>query len=162
MIDNAAILASVIQQYTGIPASRIVIPDGTFEAPKDKKVYVTIRPGVPKSIGISRKFDNANQRERISNTIMQEMIVEVCSRNEEAEQYYFEVSQATTSSLAEEAANLYGIKFFRPASITNLTAIEGVGSLRRYQIRFNISKVETKETAQAVYTQFPIGGINNE
>lgn len=161
MIDTELILADIIQKYTGIPAGRINIVSGTYEAPKDKDVYLTLHPETPRIFGISKKFDPENDQEKITSNISQKIIVEVCSRGTDAEQYYYEAAQSVDSQYAIDQMEKNNVKIFRP-EIINLSAIEGFGTLRRYRLTFTIYKAETKITDISVYTEFPIGGIENE
>jgi hypothetical protein len=161
MIDSELIIADIIQKYTGIPSTRINIVSGTYEAPKDKKVYITIRPDTTKVVGISKKYNQLEDAEEITSNIFQNIIVEVCSRNTEADQYHIEAAQSINSQYAIEQMEKNSVRIFRP-QILNLSAIEGFGTLRRYRLTFTINKAETKKTGVWVYTEFPSGGIENE
>jgi hypothetical protein len=163
MTDAPLIAAQVLQAYTGLPATSILIVDNgvNYTAPKDG-TYITIQPRDPRVVGLSARHNNSNSKEKIVQTIYQVLTIEVCSRDASAQDNHFKALAAFSSAIAAEAGEKAGLRFFRPSNALNLSEIEGVAPLRRFRFDVTMSMTVQTEAPQAIYTQFPIGGSKVE
>ena len=145
------LLGNVIQSYMGLDASRVVLADEGFDAPKDQGIYVlVIYDGTEGLLGVSRSVDSVTGLETMSTSTHERFQVEVISRGRDATNRHKEVLFAIESTMGIQSAESNGVSFFRGGQVLDLSAIEGSGALRRYRIPVIISNVETKTSAISV------------
>lgn len=156
------LLADVIQNYMDVDADRVILTDEGFDAPKDSGIYILVIYDAPGLLGIDSKVNTATNLETMSASSHERFNVEVVSRGRDATSRHKEVLMAVQSIAGTQAAEVAGCAFFRGGNVLNLTGIEGVASLRRYQIPIIITNVESKTDTGALIDKFKAPTINTE
>jgi len=161
IIEQGQLLADVIQAYMGLPADRVVLGNERFDAPKDTGVYVLVMYDAPQVLGVNAKRNFTADTETMSVSTHERWLVEVVSAGYDATNRYMEVYQAISSSAGIRAAEDAGCAFFRGMPL-NLSAVEGVRSLRRHQLPVIITNVQSKTSAAEMINNFTATEINVE
>lgn len=157
------LLADVIQDYMELSADRVILTDEGFDGPKDSDIYVLVIYDAPLGLlGVDSKVNMATDMETMSASSHERFNVEVISRGRDATNKHKEVLMAVQSIAGTQAAEVAGCSFFRGGNVLNLTAVEGVASLRRYQIPIIITNVESKTDSGALIDKFMAPTINTE
>ena len=142
IIEIGQIIGNIIQEYMSLDASRIVLKDENWDAPKDQGIYILIEYEDDTALGVGSVVDSSGL-ETSHYSGFANFTIEVVSRNRDATNRYQEVLMALQSVIGQQAAELNQIAFFRGKPL-NLSAIEGAGSLRRWHIPVIVSYVQTK------------------
>lgn len=149
------LLAGVIQSYMGLGAGRVILTDEGFDAPKDSGIYVLVVYDSPLGIlSVDSKVNTTTGLETMSASSHERFNVEVVSRGRDATNRHKEVLMAIKSVTGTQAAESEGVSFFRGGNVLNLTAIEGVASLRRYQIPIIITNIESNTGSVPIIDKF--------
>ena len=162
IIEQGQLLAKVISNYMAMPAGRVILGNENFDGPKDDQLYILVIYDAPAIVGVNAKRDYTADTETMSTSSHNRWLVEVVSRGYDADNRYSEVYMAIASISGTRAAEDAGCAFFRGGNALNLTAIEGVKSLRRWQIPVIITNIQTKTSAAAMIDKFTAPTINTE
>jgi len=138
------LLGNVIQAYMGLDASRIVLKDEQFDAPKDQAIYILIEYESSKIAGIQHSVDPDTGIETISHSVFMDFAIEVCSKGRDAQDRWQEALWALFSVGGQQAAETANCAFFRSTPPLDLSSIEGAGALRRHRIPVIVSTVQSK------------------
>lgn len=160
-VEVGEMLAAIIRTYMELDVSRVVLSDETFDAPKDKGIYVTIALGDPKIISVKSRLVS-DVVERNSITYHMPYNIEIISRGDDAKERHQEIPMALNSISAQMTMESNNCRIFRTGAILNLTAIEGAGALKRYRVPVIVSNVETKDSTPHVIDKFTPVTIRTE
>jgi hypothetical protein len=160
--EQGQLLAGVIQNYMALPDGRVILGNENFDGPKDSSLYVLVIYDGPALVGVNSKQNYAADTETMSTSSHDRFLVEVVSRGYDADNRYGEIYMAISSIAGTRAAEDAGVAFFRGGNALNLTAIEGVKSLRRWQIPVIITNVQSKTSSAAMIDKFTTPTINTE
>ena len=149
------ILADIIQTGLALPPGRVVIYDSNFVAPSDPEIYVIIRKNPARVISVSRSFDPDTDEDVQSITLNETYDVEISSQNRTAQERFWEIILALTSTYSLQQQEINNIRIYRTRDIQDLSLIEGASALRRYLIPVIIDRVETKRTAIVPFESYP-------
>lgn len=163
----AQVLADVIEDYMDLSPdidgnSRVLISDQNFDGPKDSGIYILVIYDGRKIIGITNKYDPATGKERGTVSAMLRYGIEVVSKGQDATDRHQEILMSLNSQLGQRFAEDNNLAFYRGGEVLNLSAIEGVASLRRYRIPIIVSSVDYKDTTPAMIDKFTATGIAHE
>lgn len=148
------LLAGVIQSYLGLANGRVILGNENFDGPKDSGLYVIVIYDSPEIVGVNPKRDYTANTEKMSTSSHNRWLVEVVSRGYEADNRHMEIYMAISSIAGTRAAEDAGVAFFRGGKPLNLTAIEGVASLRRWQIPVIITNIQTMTANATMIDKF--------
>lgn len=163
LLAQGQLLASVIKSYMNLAQGRIVLGSENFDGPKDSNLYVIVDYESPLGIvGVRSRVNMATLAETMSVTTHERWNVEVVSRDYSALNRHIEVYQAISSVAGTRAAEDNQCAFFRGGNPLNLTAIEGVSSLRRYRLPVIITNVQSKTSTVPVIDKFTTPEIKTE
>lgn len=161
-VEVGQMLAAIIRTYMNLPADRVVLSDETFDAPKDKEIYITLALGDPKIISVKSEYLPSTDTERGHITYHMPYNIEIISRNDDAKTRHQEIPMALNSISAQMTMESNNCRIFRTGAILNLTAIEGVAALKRYRVPVIVSNVETKDSTPSVIDKFTPVTIRTE
>ena len=141
------ILCDIIQNFTGIDASRIVVYNQNFKAPTDQGIFIVVSTGSTQIIAEVEKFDSDTDEMVSTISMYTQLAVEITSQNRDALDRKHEIIMAINSvySIRQQEDNNISIK--RNGNFLDLSAVDGASSLHRFQIPVIISHMETKRTA---------------
>lgn len=154
-------LADVIQDYMELDDDRVILGNENFDGPKDSGLYVLVIYDAPALVGVNSKKDYDARTEQMSVSSHNRWLVEVVSRGYDADNRHMEVYMAIASIAATITAEANNCAFFRGGPPLNLTAIEGVASLRRWQIPVIISNKQSKTASADMIDKFTAPTIAN-
>ncbi len=151
------LLADILATYMGIDPARVILAGETYDAPKDKDIYILVihDPVGGETIGINSSLEAGAGTETMGRAAHERFAVEVISRNRTATDRFQEVLFAIKSVIATQLAETNGVRFFRGGDALDLSAIEGAGPLRRYRIPVIVSNVQTKTVAVPMIDKYP-------
>lgn len=161
IIQQGQLLAGVIQSYMALPDGRVILGNENFDGPKDSGLYAIVIYDAPAIVGVNSKKDYGARTEQMSTTSHNRWLVELVSRGYDADNRHMEVYMAIGSIMATMAAESAGCAFFRGGPPLNLTAIEGVASLRRWQIPVIITNKQTKTASADMIDKFTVPTIKH-
>lgn len=141
------ILADIIQKFTGIDASRIVVYDENWNPPKDQGIYITIQTAPTTIMGVSQIFNPTTGKEESSISAFQRLTVNISSRDRSSLSLKEEITMALTSTYSQQQQEIQQCRIFREGDILDLSFIEASKALHRYQIPVKIVFVKTKTTS---------------
>ena len=150
------LLGDIIAEYMSLDASRVILANELFDAPKDSGLYVLIihDPIGNETVGINQSFDFSAGTETMARVSHERFAIEVVSRGPDAQDRYHEIQMALKSVMATQLAETNNVKLFRGGDPMNLTAIEGSGPLRRYRIPVIVTNIETKSASVDMIDKF--------
>ena len=154
MID--VILSDIIAEELDLDASRVIVYDQNFKAPKDQDIYVIVAFSRSKIIGSKQTFDPESNSEIKTVTKADTYNVEISSKNEDAKYRNHEIVMALTSNYAQQQMEENNIALFRTGDILDLSLIEGSSALHRYRIPVIIHNIERKEKVIDYYDNFQV------
>lgn len=146
MIDEIKVIADIISNVASIPADRVVIYSGDWIAPKDKDVYVILSIENIKRSSKTIKRDFETLQNTISGTFFGMLNVDIVSKDDTAIEQKETIALALSSDYAVEKMETNNIRIWENGTISDLSAIEGSGSLKRFRLTFIISY--TKELTE--------------
>lgn len=152
--EQGQLLLGVIQDYMSIPDGRVILGNENFDGPKDSGLYIIGIYDAPALVGVNSKKDYDARTEQMSVTSHNRWMVEVVSRGYDADNRHLEVFMAIASIAGTMAAEAANCAFFRGGPPLNLTAIEGVASLRRWQLPVIITNKQTKTASADMIDKF--------
>ena len=155
------ILGDVIQEYMSLDASRIVLKDENWDAPKDQGIYILIEYEDDTALGVGSDVNTATGLETSHYNAFANFTIEVVSRNRDATDRYPEVLMALQSVAGQQEAELHNVAFFRGKPL-NLSAIEGSASLRRWHMPGIVSYMQTKTATAPLIAPDPVKEIKVE
>lgn len=161
-VEVGEMLAAIIRAYMALDVSRVVLSDETFDAPKDKGIYVTLALGDPKIISVKSEYIPATNIERGHIVYHMPYNIEIISRGNGAKERHQEIPMALNSISAQMTMESNNCRIFRTGAILNLTAIEAAGALKRYRVPVIVSNVETKDSTPHVIDKFTPVTIRTE
>ena len=148
------IIANIIQQFTGIDASRIVLYNNNFKPPSDPNIYIVVSYSQGPVIANTNKFDD-DTNEYIYKTVTADTYnIEITSKNRTAFDRKEEIVMALGSYIAKQYEQDENVAIFRPNSILDLSFIEASSALHRYQISGIIHNIKTVRKSVDYYNQF--------
>jgi hypothetical protein len=153
-VEVGEMLGAIIRVYMGLTTDRVVLADETFDAPKDKGIYVTLAPGDSKLLAVKSEYLPSINKERMCTVYHLPYNIEIMSRDDTAKERNQEVVMALNSISAQMTMEANNCRIFRTGAILNLTAIEGVAALKRYRVPVIVSNVETKDSTPSVIDKF--------
>jgi hypothetical protein len=153
-VEVGEMLGAIIRVYMGLTVDRVVLADETFDAPKDKGIYVTLALGDPKIIAVKSEYIPSTNTERGHIVYHMPYNIEIISRGDGAKERHQEIPMALNSISAQMTMEANNCRIFRTGAILNLTAIEGVAALKRYRVPVIVSNVETKDSTPSVIDKF--------
>ena len=154
-------LAGIIQAYMGLADGRVILTNEGFDAPNDSNIYVLVVSDSPLPVsGVNSNKDFATETENMNISTHERFNIEVISRGYGATDRHQEVLLAINSTNGIMTAETNGCAIYRGGEILDLSAIEGVASLRRYRIPVIISNIRSKESSMAVFDKFR--GLNSD
>jgi len=124
----------IINEFSDLSPSRVVLYGQNYKAPKDGGLYIVISTGDSYIVGSLNKFDEDTLEEVKSVTFAVPMKVELTSRDRTAYERKEEVIMAITSQFGEYTQQENNCRFFRSGNIKDLTFIEASSSLYRFNI----------------------------
>jgi hypothetical protein len=149
------LLATLIQNYMGLAAGRVVLKNEGFDAPKDAGIYVLVEyDGAPDMVGVNSHKDYTADTEKMSSVVHERFAIEVISRGPDATNRHKEVLFALRSIAAIRAMEDNNTSVWRAGGVLDLSAIEGSGALRRYRIPVIMSNIESKTTTATMIDHF--------
>lgn len=150
------LLGSILAAYTSIPATRIILKNEKYDAPKDGAPYILIGyDGAAGIVGINSKKDYSADTETMSATMHERFAVELLGFGQSVTDQKNEIPMALKSSQAIRAAEDAGCSIFIAGPTLDLSAIEGSSALRRYRIPVIMSNIERKTLAASMIDKFP-------
>jgi hypothetical protein len=151
------LLAGILSDFMGIPLERIVLSDETFDAPKDRNLYILIihDPLGNETVAINSSINSSSGVEKMSRVSHERFAIELISASREAIDRYQEIHMAIASVKATQKAELAGCRFFRAGDPMNLTAIEGSRALKRYRVPVIVTNIQAKSAAVPMIDKFP-------
>ena len=157
------LLAGILSAYTGIPATRIILKNEKFDAPKDGSPYLLIEyDGMAGMVGIVSKKNYSTSMETMSMSAHERFAVELCGFGQETTDMKNYIPLALKSSQAIRAAEDANCSIFIAGPTLDLSSIEGSSALRRYRIPVIISNIDTKTLAEDMINKFPAIEISTE
>lgn len=148
------ILCNIIQEFTGIAASRIVVYNQNYDPPTDPGIYIVVSFSESNIIANGYTFEAATNQYVYKTVTAGQYEIEITSKNRDALTRKEEIIQALQSYQAQQYEQLYNVSIYRPNSILDLSFIEGASSLHRYQMRGIIHSVKTITKTVGVYDKF--------
>jgi hypothetical protein len=157
------LLGKILEAYTGIPQTRIILKNEKYDAPKDGTPYILIDyDGMAGMVGIVSKKNYSTNQETMSMSAHERFAVELCGFGQEATDRKNEIPLALRSSIAIRAAEDANCSIFVAGPTLDLSSIEGSSALRRYRIPVIMSNLDTKTVAETMIDKFTAPIINTE
>jgi hypothetical protein len=157
------LLGTILADYTGIPATRIILKNEKYDAPKDKAPYILIDyDGQAGLVGITSKKNFSTDQETMTLSAHERFAVELCGFNQATTDMKNWIPMALRSSQAIRAAEDASCSIYVAGPTLDLSSIEGSSALRRYRIPVIISNIERKTLAETMIDKFATPTIETE
>lgn len=140
------ILADIITNELQISASRVVVYNQNFDAPKDNNLYVLIKNERDKTLGTTNTYDKDTNLEKKSVSRFTYFNIEFISKNRDAYERRHEAIMALTSTYSIQQQETNQIRIFRAGDPLDISAVEGARALNRWRIPVVISNLKLKST----------------
>jgi hypothetical protein len=150
------LLGDIIQKYMSLEDDQIVLYSSDWKIPDDNRMYIIISySGTSQNIlNIKSEFNSADNTETMSMAAHERFTVDIMQSGDEiletVQKIFFALKCQNSISLQETN----NISIWREGKAIDLTAIEGAGALRRYQIPVIISNVQSNKTAVDYFDKF--------
>ncbi len=98
MADIDIILCDIIQNFTSISASRIVVYNQNFKAPTDKDIFIVVSTGPSQILAEVEKFDDDTDEMVSTISMYTQLAIEITSYNRDALTRRHEIIMAINST----------------------------------------------------------------
>ncbi len=152
--DPDLILCDIISHELGLDSQHVSAFAQNWKSPKDSGLYVVVEPGMQKTNSVVTVFDPTTQEENQSIAVVQEFILTITSKDRTAFQGKEEVLMALASIYSVQQQEAQGVKITRGTDPVDLSFIEGVSALKRYEIRCHMFYLKTKTASVSYFDTF--------
>ncbi len=154
--DMLQSLCQIIDSELEIGSQRYFIENQDFDLPKDDKLFVTIREASSRIIGNNVEY-NYDIETEIKSVFMQSTIeINLFSITNEANDRYQLVLMSLNSAFTKNEMVKLGLRIDFDNQVNDLGFIDGVGNMKRKNIRLFVYWTQTKETPIDFYDQYKI------
>ncbi len=141
-LTSLDLIRKIIVNQMDMPEERVNIYDEKWKIPTDEELFITIEYRNSTCIANNNYFKNEEGYETPLEyqevNMLEKIVVGVFSRDQSAIQRKEEVLMAIMSSYSQFIQEQYSFKIARAAHPQDLSALEGVAMLKRYDIELSV------------------------